>query len=245
MPNRNGFKITTFLTCRKLMSAKSLFGLAAILAVVLGYVWGKDSPEAALDFFLFLFPYIFLLLTQDMVRGEVESGCLENVLFLRLDFRRYLLGKNAVIALTGGSISFVLFCVLGLASCLSGRFDPVDFASFGAGLVAGVYYTSLGGFLSYFLKAGSNVLIVFFGQAALAVSFLLSAGSNSAFIQDLSSGSFPDWPSRAEFLAFVALLPNTVIARRFLPWTLEVAGLSLIFLWLQSRLASRLELRGT
>ena len=93
MLDRTDFKITASLTCRKLMSAKSLFGLAAILALVPGYVWLKDSPETALDFFLFLFPYFFLLPTQDMVRGEIESGCLENALFLRLDFRRYLLEK--------------------------------------------------------------------------------------------------------------------------------------------------------
>ena len=242
MPSRDDFKITVLLTCGKMKVAKSLYGLAAVFAAVLAYAGMTDSPAAALRLFLFLFPYIFLLLTQDMVRDEVNSGSLENVIFLRQDFRRYILDKNAVIALTGGLISLALFGVLELASLRSRHFDPHDFVEFGAGLAAGLYYTGLGGFLSYFLRAGSNVLIVFLGQAAVAVSFLLSAGSNSGFLQDLSTGSFPDFPSRLKFVGFIALLPNAVISRKFLPWTVEVAGLSLLFFWLQSRRAARLEL---
>jgi hypothetical protein len=243
MPFRDDFKITVLLTLGKMKAAKSLYCLAAVFLAVLAYAGMKDTPAAALKFFLFLFPYVFLLLTQDMVRGEIDSGSLENVIFLRQDFRRYLLGKNAVIALLGGLISFALFGILVLASARSRRFDLHDFAELGAGLVAGLYYTSLGGFLSYFLKAGSNVLVIFLGQAAVAVSFLLSAGLNTGFLQNLSSGFFPDFPSRLKFIGFVALLPNTVVSRKFLPWMVEVAGLSLVFFWLQFRMAARLELK--
>ena len=225
------------------MSAKSLYGLAAFFAAVPAYAWLRDSPAAALSFFLFLFPYVFLVLTQDMVRSEVDSGGLENVAFLRQDFRRYLLEKNAVIALFGGLVSLALFGILVTASCGSRSFSLLDFAQFGAGLFAGLYYTALAGFLSYLLKAGSNVLVIFLGQAALAVSFLLSAGSETGFLRNLSEGAFPDFPSLLKFSGLVALLPNTVVSRKFLPWTFEVAGLSLFFFWLQYRQAARLELK--
>ncbi len=218
--------------------------LVACLAFPAFLVWIglRDSYETAAKFFFFLIPHAFLVAAQDTVRTDIDSGALENVLFLGGKFRDFLWAKNFALAGAVGAYAlglFILFSAWGLAS---GGFKSVHVVQFALGLLAGFYYVALAGVLSYFLRAGSNVLGLLLAQSAVLVALLFSTTSRTGFLDYAASGRFPGLGSRLLAGGLVAVLPNLVVSRRLFVFGAEVlAGLGLALL-VQGRLARRLEL---
>jgi hypothetical protein len=224
--------------------AASPLSLAAGLAFPAVIVWIglRDSYGTAAKFLLFLFPHAFLIAAQDMVHTDIDGGALENVLFLGGGFRRFLWAKNFVLAGAVGAYALLLFALFSAWGLASGEFRPVYAAQFGLGLLAGFYYLGLAGTMSYFLKAGSNTLVLLLAQSAALVGLLFSATSRTGFLDYVASGRFPGLGSKLLFGGLVAVLPNLIVSGRLAVFGAEVlAGLALTLL-VQNRLARALEL---
>lgn len=242
MPAKNVFPLTVRLAGLKLRRSRFTMSVAAALPVLLVYLGLRDSPSTAMKFFLLSFPYMFLLAAQDLAGTELRGGGLENVLFLDGDFRRYLWLKNPALAAAAGAYAAGLFLPLLVWTAAGGAFEAFFLAQFGLGFLAGLYYLGLAGALSYFLKAGSNVVVILLVQAAGVVSLLLSATSRAGFIEHLGDGRFPDLGSRLLLLGFAALFPNLIVSRRLLAGALAVATGLAAALAVQRALVRRLEL---
>ena len=230
--------LTWRVTRRRLIA--SPLTLVAGLAFPAFVVWIglRDSYETAAKFFLFFFPHVFLIAAQDMVRTDIDGGALENVLFLGGRFRRFLWSKNFVLAGAGGAYALLLFALFSAWGLAAGEFRPIYAAQFGLGLLAGFYYIGLAGTLSYFLRAGSNTLVLLLAQVAL----LFSVTSRTGFLDYAASGRFPGLGSKLLFGGLVAVLPNLAVSGRLSAFGAEVlAGLALS-LFVQNRLARALEL---
>jgi hypothetical protein len=242
MPGKNVFPLTVRLAGLKLRRSRFTMAAAAGLPVLLVYLGLRDSPATAMKFFLLFFPYMFLLAAQDLAGTELRGGGLENVLFLGGDFRRYLWLKNPALAAAAGAYAAGLFLPLAAWTAARGTFEAFFLAQFGLGLLAGLYYLALAGALSYFLKAGSNVVVMLLVQAAAVVSLLLSAASRAGFIDHLGDGRFPDLGSRLLLFGFASLFPNLIVSRRLLLGALAVGAGLAAALAIQKTLARRLEL---
>lgn len=203
-----------------------------------------ESYETAAKLFIFLLPHAFLIAGQDMVRSDVESGALENVLFMGGRFRRFLLAKTFVLAAAAGAYAgalFVLFAAWGLAA---GRFKAVLVAQFALGLLVGLYYVGLAGVLSHFLRAGSNVVAVLMAQTAALLVLLLTTTARTGLLDYAASGRFPGIGPGLAFGVLVAVVPNLVTSPALFSFGWEVAaGLGLALL-VHGRLVGRLELAG-
>jgi hypothetical protein len=243
MSSRDSLTVAFFLTGKKVLAARGNFFLLPGFIVLLGYVWLKDSFSLCVRAFLFLFPYLFLFASQDMVGDEVASGALENVLFLKGRFRGYLLKKGLFLGLAALSLSLVLFLALAAYGLISREFFAVYLLQFAAGVAAGVYYLCLGGLLSFSFKGGSNVLIVILAQVFLFIGLLLAAAKGGGLLDALDQGSLPGLVSKLKFLAFAAVLPNVVSARRFVACSLALLALSGLLLAVQWAKVRKLELR--
>lgn len=242
MPAKDVFPLTVRLAVAKLRSSKFTVAVLAALPAFLVYLGVRDSQATAMKFFLFFFPYVFLLFAQDMVASELAVGGLENILFLRGRFRSYLWQKNLALAAAAGAYAAGLFLLLSAWGVACGTPGPFPADQFGMGLLAGVYYVGLAGLLSWFLKAGSNVVIILLAQAAWLVGLLFSATSRTGFIDHLGTGTFPGPKSWLLFMGFTSFFPNLLVSRRLFRGGLVVAaGLALVLL-LQRTLARRLEL---
>jgi hypothetical protein len=243
MPARHRLEVNFFLTRRKVFSAKSFYILLAGLAALIVYVWVKDSYRLSLQFFLFLFPHLFLFISQDMMMDEIETGVLENIAFVRGAFRNYLFEKNIylfLMALVLALTAFSFFAAYGLAS---GEFSARFLLQFLMGVAAGAYYISLGGFLSFYFKGGSNVLVVIIGQLAAFIGLLFSAAQRSGFIDQLTAASFPDWSSRFKFIVFLGVWPNILASDKYFAASFGIAALACFFLMLQRMKLGALELK--
>jgi hypothetical protein len=231
------------LTWRKLILSKVSWGAGAALILFAAVFWMKDSLETAFKAFLTLCPYLFLFLTQDMMKGEIDAGSLENVLFINGGFRSYLKMKNLVVA--GAAVAFVsgVFVVLAVPAVITGTFAGRKLIPlFLLAAAAGVYYVFLGNALSLFLKGGSNVMIVIIVQAALAVWLILSVKDQGGILTYLETGTFPNFGARLLFMGFAALCPNFLISVRFVPYSLEFLLLAAALWLVQSFTIGRLEL---
>ena len=104
--------------------------------------------------------------------------------------------------------------------------------SFLAGASAGLYYLAVGGCLSFFFKAGSNVLIVIIGQVFLGIGLFLSMTSRRGWVEALLSNDLSGPVPMLRFLGLTLLFPNAVIARPrpFLIFGLVFAALGVFFL---------------
>ena len=243
MSARNRLQVACLIGWKKILAARiNVFLLAALLAI-LGFVWHEESLSSSLGLYLFLFPYIFLFLSQDMFRDEIASGALENVLFLRGEFRDYLLAKNLFVGAVSVGISLVLF--LGYAACSLVRheFSVRPVVQFLAGIVAGVYYISAAGLLSFLFRAGSNVLIILLGQVLFVIALLLSATQKSGLLDLLSADSFPGIAARAKFFGLAVVLPNIIISRRPLFAVAGIAASACFLLGAQKIILKSLELK--
>jgi hypothetical protein len=243
MPSRDSLEVTFSITRKKVLAARIHYFLLSGFIVLLGYIWLKDSFSLSLKAFLYLFPYIFLFASQDMVRDEVDSGALENVLFLNGNFRGYLLGKSIFLAAAAFSCSLAIFLIFAGYALITGQFLAVYLLQFLAGFAAGIYYLSLGGLLGFSFKGGSNVLIVILGQVFLFIGLLLSATKRGGFIDSLEKASFPDLISRPKFFVLAAVLPNSVVSKKFIIYALGMAAMSLVFFFLQRMKIRSLELQ--
>ncbi len=70
------------ITLKKTAVSRGSFILLAGFLLLIAYLWVNESYPGAMRFFLFFCPHVFLFLSQDMFREEIESGALESVLFL-------------------------------------------------------------------------------------------------------------------------------------------------------------------
>ncbi len=243
MPDAALFPLTWRIIRRRLFS--SPLAITAGLAFPAFIVWigVNDSYGTAAKFFFFLLPHVFLIAAQDTVRTDIESGALESVLFLGGRFRGFLEAKSYVLAAAVGMYAcglFGLFTAWGLAA---GAFEPVFAVRFGLALLAGSYYIALAGTLSYFLRAGSNVMALLLAQSAAVVALLFSASSRAGLLDHAASGRFPGLGPKLLVGGLVAILPNVVVSGRLVAFAAEVlAGLGLA-LFAQRRLARTLELK--
>ncbi len=142
MPSRNHRQAAFLIVRRKAAASRTLPALFAGFGALLGFLWAKDSFSLALRAFLFLFPYLFLFLSQDMFRDEIDSGALENVIFVNGGFREYLFSKLLILSVVGLAASAAVFSVLAACGVASGpaRIVPGHLVQLLAGASAGLYY---------------------------------------------------------------------------------------------------------
>ena len=214
MPAGNRLAVEGFIVGRKLLASRVNGLVLAGFLALLGCLWVVDSYRVCFSAFLYLSPFLCLFFSQDMVHDEVHSGCLENVIFMGGRFRRYLLLKAAAAAAAGLGLGLVLFSGLAVYGLAAGRFEGRALGQYAAGLLVGIYYVSAAGFLSFLLRAGSNVLIILLGQVTLFAGFLFIASQKMGLVVRLTDASVPGMRAKLEFLAVTAVLPNIVIARR-------------------------------
>lgn len=243
MLDRPRWKVTSRLVWLRLRGSPAAGAAAAALPAFVLFLWIKESYEIALRSFLFLVPHSFLFFSQDMIGDEVREGRLENVLFLGNGFKDHLFGKNTVLVLTGIIYGLGLFVPLWTAGLVTHRSGWGDLSGLAVALLAGVYYVLLGGFLSYFLKGGSNVLALVVAQASVFMGLLFSATHRGGFLDLLGAGRFPGLAQKIKILALAAILPNVVVARRLRPYALWIAGLAALVLVVQRIKVRRLELK--
>lgn len=240
---RDRLQVDFSFTAKKALAAKTSFLPPLVIALVIAYVWLKDSYSMGMKFFLYLFPYVFLFFSQDMMKEEVESGVLENILFLHGRFRGYLWTKNFCLFLFAAGVSLAAWMGLATYGLFIGGFSFPFLYSMGMGLIAGAYYVAFGGWLSFYFRGGSNVLIIILGQLSLFIYLLFSVTQRSAFIDHLTSGTFPDWGSRLKFSLFLGLFPNLLASENHFIYGFAVLVLACLFLALQRLKLRSLELK--
>jgi len=225
MSARDCLPITLFIARRKLLSAKVNFPLLAGFLILLAFFWIKGGFLLSFRLFLFFFPYVFLFLAQDMVKDEADSGALENILFLEGGFKTYLLLKSVVAAAAALTLGLPLLALYSFYGLVTHRFCLFLLLQFGGGILAGVYYLALAGLLSFYLKAGTNVLLVILGQSLLFLGLLTSAAQRPEWLERMGPPPSAGLASPLEFLAMTVVLPNVVIFRA--PW-FSVLGLGVL-----------------
>jgi hypothetical protein len=245
MPDRNRFQVAFLIGWKKILAARGNILILTSLLAVLGFVWAKESFSSSFRLYLFLFPYIFLLLSQDMFRDEIVSGVLENVLFLGGEFRIYLLAKNVSVATV--SVSLCLMIFLGYGACALARheFSLLLLGQFLAGIIVGVYYISAAGLISFFFRAGSNILIILLGQVLIFIALLLSATHKAGLLDLLSADSFPGAATKFKYFGLAVVLPNIIISRRPLFAVAGIAVSACLLLGAQKIIVRSLELEKT
>ena len=243
MSGRDRLPVAFFITRRKLLSAKVNGLVLSGFLFLLAYLWIEDSFSLCLRAFLYLCPFLSLFFSQDMMNDEIQSGVLENVFFIGGRFRNYLMIKNALIAASGLGITLVLFSGFALYGLATRQFEARALGQFAVGVLVGVYYVAAAGFLSFFFRAGSNVLIILLGQVLLFVGFLFTASQRMGLVERLTDSSFPGIGAKLEFLAVSFVLPNIVIARRTWLSLLGLGAMTALFFSLQIWKIKSLELR--
>ena len=243
MSPRHDLAVIFRLVGKKVLAQRINYFVVGGLLALFGFFWKQVDFGFALRLYLLVFPYLFLVLSQDMVRDEVESGMLENVVFLGGGFRGYLLVKNFVlwgIAFLG---SFFIFAVVGGYALATRQLEGYHGLQFVVGVVVGFYYVCVGGLLSHYLRAGSNVLAVVLGQVLVFVGLFFMVTQRGGFIDYLTEGRFPTLAAKAEFVGLIVFIPNIVGIRKYLVGGIMVAGLAVAFLGWQWIKIRRLELR--
>lgn len=248
MSSRSQLGFWLYLNRKKLVAGKVNFIFIGLFLAFLVFLSFEAGFAYARRFYLLLFPYLFLLVTQDIFREEVDSGCLENVLFLRLNFRHYLLAKSIILGFLATIISGAIFLVFLCFSLVMGNAAIPPAISFLRGLAVGFYYSALGGLLGLRLRSGSNVLAlvllqVFFLLAVFVGSTSLSSGRE--LIDLLISGQAETSRQRLFLLTFVGIWPNAIISRSYSHpvFLAEVLLLLGFYLLLQAAFLRRLELK--
>lgn len=242
MPFKNWLRITFLITWKKIVTSKINFFIFIGFLILLFFIWQKNSYELSFKFFLFFFPYLFLFLSQGMVRNEIDNGCLENVIFLKENFKNYLLKKNVFLGSIGILSSLIIFSFFALYAIATHQFSDLYIYQFLIGIIVGFYYVSLGILLSYYFKGGSNVLIMIISQFLIFFGFLFTVLRSSGFIDYLDKGAFPDFLSKIKFLGLIVLFPNLVILKKFFIYSIAIIVLCVFLYILQGIKIRDLEL---
>ena len=243
MSGRDRLPLAFFVTRQKLLSAKVNGLVVSGFLFLLAYLWIEDSFSLCLKAFLYLCPFLFLFFSQDMMNDEIHSGILENVFFIGGRFRDYLMIKNCLVAAFALGIVLILFSVFVFYGFATRQFEARALGQFAAGVLVGVYYVAAAGFLSFFFRAGSNVLIILLGQVLLFVGFLFTASQRMGLVERLTDSSFPGIGAKLEFLAVSFVLPNIVIARRTWLSLMGLGAMTALFFSFQIWKIKSLELR--
>jgi hypothetical protein len=244
MLEKDLFPLTARLATSRLRASGLVLAVAPALPAFLVGLGLRESPAAAMKAFLLFFPYVFLLMSQDMSATEAHGGGLENLLFVDGRFRSYLWQKNFVLTAAGAAYAGAIFLGLAAWGLVRGTFAAAAVPQFGLGLLAGAYYVGVAGALGLVLRAGSNVVVLLLGQAAALIGLILSTAARSGFIDHLVSGRFPDLGSKLLFAGLAAVFPNLAVAPRLhRGGAVALAGLLLSLLLQRVRLR-RLELKN-
>lgn len=241
-------KFNLYVVWKRILRTRVFFFFLAGFILFLGFFWWQGGFNYARRFFLFLFPYLFLLVAQDIFREEIDSGCLENVLFLRLNFRRYLVEKNLSLFFVAAIFSGLLYLPFLLVSVARHDFSWLNLVSFFMGLMVGFYYLCLAGWLGLRLRSGSNVLGVILIQVFLFLALLVSLTSSipGRDLLDLIFSAQPQYqPEKILLFLFVAFWPNALVAQSYSSFNLRLELLVLIFIFLGLQIwrLNRLELK--
>jgi len=239
----NRFQVNLLIIGKKIISGRAFYLFSSCLFALIVYIWVKDSINTAIKFFLLLFPHLFLFTSSDMMKDEIENGSLENIIFINGEFKNYLFQKNIVHYVLAMLISLVSFLILVVCGLITGNFSTGCLSQFLAGALIGAYYVSLSGWLSFYFKGGSNVMIVIIAQLASLIVLFLSATEKAGFIDQLEKGSFPTLAAKLKFLGVVLVFPSILSANRYLPYCFLAAVLACFFLALQWQKLRNLELK--
>ncbi len=243
MPGCHRTTLALRLALKKSRASRVNYLTLAALPALCIYLWSVESFETAMKFFLFLFPYVFLFLSQDMIGDEVKSGALENVIFLGGEHKAFLSKKSFALNLLALGYAGALFAGLLLFAWTTHRLQSVYLCQFAVGSLVGIYYARLAGLLSFYLGGGSNVMILVLVQALAFIGIMFSVSQRSGFLDALDKGIFPDLISRLEILAMVACLPNVVIWKKLWLYSLEILILFAFLVGLQKIKIRGLELK--
>lgn len=236
------FPLTWRITRRRILASPLAIASALAFPAFVAWIGLKDSYATAAKLFFFIMPHVFLVAAQDAVRSDIDSGVLENALFAGGRFRGFLAAKAPVVAVAAGIYACSLFGLFAAWGLAIGAFEPVFFARFALALLAGFYYVSLAVALSYFLRAGSNVMVLLFAQSAAVVALLLSATPRAGLLDYAASGRFPAPGPALLFGGLTAILPNVIVSGRLSLFSAEVAAGLGLALFVQGRLARRIEI---
>ncbi|HEK84859.1 MAG: hypothetical protein ACPLZD_05285 [Candidatus Saccharicenans sp.] len=237
------FQMNFFLVKKKLLRSKNALFISALPLVAVLYVLLADSLNTALKFFLFLFPYLFLFFSGDMMKDEIDSGILENVIFLEDRYRHYLFQKNFILFVLAFLFSASIFFSLTIASLLPGTFKWFYLFQFLAGTIIGAYYIALSGWLSFYFRGGANIIIVIVGQITAIVSLFFSMQERTGFLYYLEKGEFPNLIAKIKLSLLVLIIPNFLITKNLSSYLfLAILGAGL-FLFLQWHTIKNLELK--
>jgi len=237
MPENHRFALGAALAGKTVFSGWVNGLVFAFPPLLFGILWHFDSFETASGFLILLFPYVFLFLSRDMMKSDIESGALENTLFIGGGFRSVLWHRFLGVFGIGLAYVFLLIVLCAAAGMISGNPFPWSPLQVAGGIAAGAYFTGWGGFLGFFLKSGSNVLSVLLLQAATGVVLLMTLGRHIEFFSKFHDGVFPDAGSFLKFLALLAVFPNILVRKNLAPYLPIVAVLTATA-WILVRIAS-------
>ncbi len=243
MPDPALLALTWRVTRRRLVSSPLAVVAGLLFPAFVVWLGLSDSYATAAKFFFFLLPHVFLVAAQDTVRSDVESGALENVLFLGGRYRGYLGAKSLIAAGAAAGYSAALFALFAAWGLAAGGFGPDSLLKFGLAVVAGLYYVALAGLLSHSLRAGSNVLVLLLAQSASIIALVFTTTARTGLLDYAATGRFPGLGARLVFGAWVAILPNVIVSGRLAWFAAEIVALLGLAVFAQVRLLRRLEIR--
>lgn len=215
MVKKSVFKIAFLLSQKRMLS-----GLNAIFIVVflflLVFVYLMDSFSSSLQIFLNLFPYLFLIMSRDLLHDDIQSGVLENILFIDRKYKPFLIWKV-------GSTIFLVFILVTsifilyiLQSCLNATFSVDLLYTYCSGLIVGLYLALWGSFLSFYIKGSANVLLVLFVQlSCVFLPIILGADKFQWIFEMIEKGVPAVFSKQMMFSAILILMPNLIMKSRF------------------------------
>ena len=243
MPEPALLALTWRVTRRRLIASPLGVVAGLVFPAFVAWLGIADSYATAAKFFFFLLPHVFLVAAQDAVRTDVESGALENVLFLGGRFRGYLGAKSLFAAGAAAGYAAILFALFAAWGVAAGGFGADFVLKFGLAILAGLHYVALAGLLSHFLRAGSNVLVLLLAQSASIIALVFTTTARTGLLDYASTGRFPGLGAKVVFGAWVAILPNVIVSGRMPLFVGEVLLLLSLAVFVQVRLLRRLEIR--
>ncbi|HEK85840.1 MAG: hypothetical protein ACPLZD_10505 [Candidatus Saccharicenans sp.] len=242
MSDQNRHKVNFYLIWKKFSASKVNLFVFLGFVVFLGIIWKIESYLVSFHLYLFLFPYLFLFFSQDMMRGEIESGCLENVIFINKSFKNYLWDKNYFLAFIAISVSLLFFLIYYGYGIIMHSVEPSHLDRLCLGLLVGLYYLALSGFLSFYLRGGSNVAAILGFQFMFFIWFLFSAKYYEELIENVEKGVILGFAAKMKIAAVIVVFPNLIILKNLSFYWSEVLLLLLLFLGLENWKINRMEL---